>query len=113
SVAPVSAPLTGCAPFGAETPGRTRRQVQSDEPVPPSRLQPKLPRDLSTICLKAIAKVPERRYASASDLADDLHRWLIGEPIQARPVSGWERAWSWARRRPAVASLLAVGFVAS
>jgi WD40 repeat protein len=105
--------LTGRPPFRAETPLETLLQVQADELVPPSRLQPKLPRDLGTICQKALAKSSQRRYARAADLADDLRNWLDGEPIRARPVSGWERAWSWARRRPAVAALLAVGFVAA
>jgi WD40 repeat protein len=100
--------LTGRPPFRAETPLETLLQVQADEPVPPSRLQPKLPPDLGTICLKAIAKAPERRYPSAGDLADDLHRWLSGEPIRARPVSARERVWAWAKRRPAVAALLLV-----
>jgi WD40 repeat protein len=105
--------VTGRPPFRAETPLETLLQAQSEEPVPPSRLQPKLPRDLETICLKALAKSPERRYASAGDLAEDLRRWLSGEPIRARPVSAAERLLKWVRRRPAVAGLLLASGVAA
>ena len=86
----------------------TMLQVAGDDPVPPSRLQPKLPADLETICLKCLEKSAARRYLTAQALADDLHHFLAGEPILARPVGGAERCWKWARRRPAVASLLAV-----
>jgi serine/threonine protein kinase/WD40 repeat protein len=102
--------LTGRPPFKAETPQETLAQVQSQEPVSPSRLRPKLPRDLSTICLKCLEKEPGKRYASAEALADDLDRFLAGEPIQARPVSSTEKLWRWCRRNPAVATLM--GFVA-
>jgi WD40 repeat protein len=88
-------------------------QVLHDEPRRPRGLNDKLPRDLETICLKAMAKEPARRYPTARELADDLRRWLNGEPIQARPTGAWERAWSWAKRRPAVASLLVVSGVAA
>jgi hypothetical protein len=86
----------------------TLQLVQTAEPVPPSRLQPRVPRDLETICLKCLRKLPAARYTTAAALADDLRRFLNGEPIVARPVPAWERAVKWARRRPAAAALLAV-----
>jgi tetratricopeptide (TPR) repeat protein len=82
--------------------------VLSLDPVSPRRLQPRLPRDLETICLKCLDKAPRRRYPSAADLADDLRRFLNGQPIRARPVRPWERLAKWARRRPASAALVAV-----
>jgi formylglycine-generating enzyme required for sulfatase activity len=84
----------------------------NDEPAPPSRVGAKLPADLETICLKCLSKEPARRYASAEDLADDLRRFRAGEPIRARPAGAAERAWKWARRRPAVAALLGVVLLA-
>jgi serine/threonine-protein kinase len=100
--------LTGRPPFRAPTVLETLEQVRTEEPVPISRLQPKTPRDLQTICLKCLAKDPARRYGSAAALADDLARFLHGEPIVARPVSSLERMRKWARRKPALAALLAV-----
>jgi serine/threonine-protein kinase len=102
--------LTGELPFR----GQMRMllvQVMQDEPRPPRRLNDHIPRDLETICLKAMAKEPARRYPTARDLADDLRRFLKGEPIQARPTSGWERFWRWCRRNPNVASLAAAVFL--
>jgi serine/threonine protein kinase/Tfp pilus assembly protein PilF len=99
--------LTGRPPFKAETPQETIRQVVSAEPVAPSRLRPRLPRDLETICLKCLEKDPARRYGSAASLAEDLRRFLDGKPIRVRPVSPVGRAWRWSRRHPAVASLTA------
>jgi WD40 repeat protein len=98
--------LTGRAPLQAPTPVETLLLVRSQEPVPPSRLHPRLPRDLETICLKCLEKEPPRRYASAAHLADDLERFLAGQPIRARATRAPERAWKWARRRPALAALL-------
>jgi serine/threonine protein kinase len=80
--------------------------VLSDEPVPPSRLEAKVPRDVETICLKCLRKQPEQRYASAEDLANDLRRVQAGEPIRARPVGALERTVKWVGRNKVVASLL-------
>ena len=81
--------------------------VRSREPVPPSQLQPKTPRDLETICLKCLEKDITRRYPDVLALAEDLRRFRAGETIQARPVSDAERAWRWCRRNPRVAVLSA------
>jgi serine/threonine protein kinase len=99
--------LTGRPPFQGDSSLDILRQVEADEPVPPSRLRARLPRDLETICLKCLEKEPGRRYAKAEALAADLGRCLAGEPIQARPSGPWGRSVKWARRRPAVAGLLA------
>jgi WD40 repeat protein/tRNA A-37 threonylcarbamoyl transferase component Bud32 len=105
--------LTGRPPFRAPTAVETLVLVQAEEPVPPSRLQPGVPRDLETICLKCLQKHPAARYGSAADLADDLGRWLAGEPIRARPVGAWERLAKWARRHPAPAALALVSGLAA
>jgi serine/threonine-protein kinase len=99
--------LTGRPPFRGETAAETERQVVTDEPVPPARLNPKVPRDLDTICLKCLQKDPQRRYASAAALADDLRRFGDGRPIHARPVSRAARLLRWMRRKPADAALVA------
>src|SRR5262249_26238838 len=104
--------LTGELPFRG-TPRMLLHQVLHDDPRSPRSLNDRIPRDLETICLKAMAKEPGRRYATARELADDLRRWLKGEPIQARRVGAWERGWRWVKRRPAVAGLMAVGVVAA
>jgi WD40 repeat protein len=100
--------LTGRAPFSAATPLETMKLVVEREPVAPRAFNPLLPLDLETICLKCLAKEPAARYATAQTLADELGRFLKGEPIRARPVSLAERSWRWCRRQPALAAL---GFV--
>jgi serine/threonine-protein kinase len=99
--------LTGRPPFRAETAVATLQQVLADDPVPPARLNPQVPRDLETICLKCLEKDPRRRYPTAAALADDLRRFDRGESIAARPAGWPERAAKWARRRPTAAALLA------
>ena len=103
--------LTGRPPFRGDSHMDVIMQVVSNDPVPPSQLQPRTPRDLETICLKCLQKVPGRRYATAADLAKDLRRFLAGEPILARPVGIPERIWKWARRKPAAAGFLIVLFI--
>jgi tetratricopeptide (TPR) repeat protein len=97
--------LTGRPPFRGTTLLETLEQVRSQDPVPPGRLQPRTPRDLEAVCLRCLEKSPERRYARAEDLADDLRRFLAGEPVRARPAGLWRRGVRWARRHPASASL--------
>jgi tetratricopeptide (TPR) repeat protein len=103
--------LTGRPPFLAATVYETLEQVRTLDPVAPRRLQPKVPRDLETICLACLRKEPARRYASAGALADDLARFTRGEPIHARPTPAWERGWKWCKRRPAHAALVAVALL--
>ena len=100
--------LTGRPPFRAESASETERQLISKDPVSPSRLNAKVPRDLETICLKCLRKEPGQRYATAAALADDLRRFIEGRPIEARPPGWAGTAWRWAKREPASAALLAV-----
>jgi serine/threonine-protein kinase len=104
--------LTGRPPFLAPKPYETIMQVLRDEPVSPRQMQPNVPIDLETICLKALQKEPEKRYPSCSALAADLGRFLRNEPIQARPVGKWEQAWRWYKRNPAIGNLSAAIAVA-
>lgn len=109
--------LTGKPPFAGATPMETLRQVMESEPVRPSKSNPQTPPDLETICLKCLEKRPERRYHSARELAEELGRFLNHEPILARPVSAWRKAWSWFTRNPwaligatAMAGIVLLGF---
>jgi len=100
--------LTGQTPFTGETPLELLRQVSEMEPPRPSSITPGLNRDLETICLKCLEKNPAKRYGSAEALADDLDRWLRGEPTTARPPSAWQLARLWLRR-----NFAAVGWTAA
>jgi tetratricopeptide (TPR) repeat protein len=105
--------LTGRPPFKAETPAETIRQVLTEEPVRPTRLQRKVPYDIETICLQCLQKEPARRYVTAAALAEDLERFLNGQPIKARPTPWWEQGLKWGKRRPALAGLVAVTVLAA
>lgn len=120
--------LAGQPPFRAENAAALLRQIAEQEPealngttvgqaprlpeptpaAGAAALQSRIPRDLAVITFKALAKEPARRYRTAQELADDLRRWLAGEPIHARPVPLAERAWLWAKRKPALAAALAL-----
>ena len=104
--------LTGRPPFLAGTMQETVRLVHETDPIPLRTLNPDVPPDLDTICLKCLEKTPAKRYASAQELADELDRFLKGEPILARPISEAERFVRWGRRHPAIASLAATVAVA-
>src|SRR5262249_32289093 len=101
--------LTGRPPFHAATTAETLQQVINQEPVTPSRLNDQVPRDLETICLKCMQKEPGQRYSTAGAVADDLERFLHGEPIIARRAGAIERTVMWMRRRPTQAVLIASG----
>jgi WD40 repeat protein/serine/threonine protein kinase len=105
--------LTGSPPFKAQTPLETLLLVQREEPTPPRRFVMQVPHDLETICLKCLQKDPRNRYANAAALADDLNRFLAGQPVRVRPVPAWERGWKWIKRHPARAALAAVSALAT
>jgi serine/threonine-protein kinase len=98
--------LTSCPPFAGGTTYETVRLVLETDPRQPRLLNPKVDRDLSTICLKCLQKDPQRRYASALALAEDLERWLKHEPIQARRTGLFARGKKWVRRKPAIAAVI-------
>jgi tetratricopeptide (TPR) repeat protein len=104
--------LTGQPPFKGTTLLDTLEQVCVREPVPPSRLQPQVPRDLEIICLKCLEKDGRKRYPTALALAEDVRRFLNREPINARPAPYWERLWKWSRRHPPLAALYVVSLLA-
>src|SRR5688572_9293814 len=97
--------LTGRPPFVSESVTETLQQVLGAEPVSPRLLNPSVPRDLETLCLKCLEKDPIRRYTTALELSQELDRFLRDEPIRARPAGPAHRAWRWARRNPAIAGL--------
>jgi tRNA A-37 threonylcarbamoyl transferase component Bud32 len=105
--------LTGRPPFRAATILDTLEQVRSAAPAPPSRLVPGLPSDIETITLTCLHKDPARRYRTALGLADDLRRYSLGEPIEARPVGLLERGLKWGRRRPLTAGLALASFIST
>jgi ABC-type amino acid transport substrate-binding protein len=100
--------LTGRPPFRADTPLETVMQVINEDPPRPGTVVRSVSRDLETICLKALAKEPARRYRTAGELADDLEHFALGQPIKARPASWLERSWHRCRRNPLVAGLSTV-----
>jgi hypothetical protein len=100
--------LTGRPPFKGETVLDTLRLVIETDPVPPRSLAPAASRDLETVCLKCLAKGPAGRYPSADAVADDLDRWLAGEPVTARPLTAWQRFERWAKRNPGQLILICV-----
>jgi serine/threonine-protein kinase len=103
--------LTGRPPFRSDSTLATQMQVLSKDPVRPSLLNGRVPRDLETICLRCLHKEPARRYESAAELAADLRRFLAHEPIRARPVGRLERGLLWGRRHPTRVTVMSFGAV--
>jgi serine/threonine protein kinase/WD40 repeat protein len=97
--------ITGRAPFAAGTAAETLHQALHNDPLPPRALNPNVPLDLQTLCLKCLEKEPQRRYESAKTVAEELARFLRGEPLLTRPITPAERVWRWCRRNPTVAAL--------
>ncbi len=103
--------ICGRPPFRGATINDTLKLVKTTEPVSPRQLQPSVPADLQTICLKSLHKDPKQRYATADAFANDLRNYLDGRPIDARPASTLEKTWKWSRRNPAAALLIAVSCI--
>ena len=103
----------GRPPFQEDSALETLVLVRTQDPLSPSRLRPRLPRDLETICLKCLRRQPSARYPTALALADDLGRFLAAQPIRARPTPAWERATKWVRRHPAIAAAAGAACVAA
>lgn len=100
--------LTGRPPFQASTPWEILNQVMTDDPISVRDLNASIPRDLETICHRAMHKNPDRRFPDAAEFAAELQRFLDGEPIHSRPASLWEKGWSWCRRHPAISSTITI-----
>jgi serine/threonine-protein kinase len=98
--------LTGRPPFRAASPFETVRQVIENDPLSPRLVNPGVPKDLETICLKCLQKDPAKRYDTSQDLAAELQRFIVGEPIHARPVGKAERIWRWCKRNPYLATAI-------
>ncbi|MEM7316416.1 MAG: serine/threonine-protein kinase, partial [Planctomycetota bacterium] len=105
--------LTGLVPFRADSAVETLRLITEHEPIAPRVLQPNVPRDLDTICMKCLAKQPHERYTTAEELAGDLRRYRNNEPILAKPPGPIARAWKWSRRHPGLASAVGIGAIAA
>lgn len=103
--------LTCRPPFAGDTQLEILQQVRERDPRSPRALNPAVPRDMEIICLKCLHKEPQRRYATAEELAEDLDRWLTGKPILARPVYPFEKLWLWSKRNPAAAAVVVLLFV--
>ncbi len=103
--------ITGRPPFLSDNVAITLRLIQENEPLSIQSIQPNIPKDLNTICMKCLEKTPERRYSTALALAEDLECYLAKRPIQAQPITELARAWRWCRRKPLLAASLCIAFV--